>query len=172
MEMEEERKEEELLPMLRKISRGLNAQMEMHLKNADISGTQMYLLVYILKNHPQGTYLTQLCHETGVSKPTLSVMIKKLKENGYLCSGENPGDIRKKKVLPTEKLKKEGNAFIQKVDGLEAEICRVLDREEKAQLWLLEQKLLRQLTNMEHDKEHLDRRFIYREKCVETAQTV
>ena len=34
---------------------------------------------------------------------------------------------------------------------------------------MLEQKLLRQLTNMEHDEEKRDRRFIYREKCVDNS---
>ena len=41
-------------------------------------------MVYLLRHHPQGTYLTELCREIGVSKPTLSVLMKKLREKGYL----------------------------------------------------------------------------------------
>ena len=117
-----------------------------------MSGIQVYLLVYILRHHPEGTYLTELCHEIGVSKPTLSALIKKLREKDYLYFQENPEDIRKKKVLPTEKLLNEGEEFLQKARRMEAEIYSVFDGKEKEQLWKLEQKLLKQLSGMEHNE--------------------
>ena len=71
---------EELLFMMKKISLNLTAQLELNLKNKGMTGSQVYFLVYILRHHPDGTYLTELCREIGVSKATLSALIKKLRE--------------------------------------------------------------------------------------------
>ena len=75
-------------------------------------------------------------------------------------------------MIPTEKLKAEGNVFLQKAEGMESEICSVFSGQEKAEFWKLEQKLLTQLSGMEHEETKTDRRFIYREKSFTTAQTV
>lgn len=77
MKMTEDFKSEDLLFMMKKINLKLSAQMELRLKRKDITGVQVYFLVYILRHHPKGTYLTELYHEIGVSKPTLSALIKK-----------------------------------------------------------------------------------------------
>ena len=71
---------EELLFMMKRISLNLTAQMGLNLKRTNMTGVQAYFLVYILRHHPQGTYLTELCREIGVSKSTLSALIKKLRE--------------------------------------------------------------------------------------------
>ena len=78
--MTEEFRAEELIFVLKKIGLNLTAQMEADLKYKNMSGSQIYFMVYILRHHPQGTYLTELCHEMGVSKSTLSTLIKKLRK--------------------------------------------------------------------------------------------
>lgn len=109
-------------------------------------------MVYILRHHPDGTYLTELCREIGVSKATLSALIKKLREKGYLYFLPEPDDIRKKKVIPTEKLAAEREELLEKAGQMEAGICGVLDPKEQAQLWNLERKLLNQLSGGECDE--------------------
>ena len=89
-----------------------------------------------------------------MSKATLSALIKKMREKGYLYFLEDPDDVRKKKVLPTEKLVKDGNRFIQKADQMESEICSGLDRQEKIQLMNLEEKILTQLSRMEQNEKN------------------
>lgn len=145
---------EELLFMIKKICLDFSSQVETKLRYKSITGIQVYLLVYIMRHHPEGTYLTELCHEIGVTKSTLSTLIKKLRENGYLYFEENPNDIRKKKVLPTEKLKSEGESFLKKAGKMESEICDVLSQQEKLQMRDLEQKLLTQLTKMGDSEEN------------------
>lgn len=140
---------EELLFMMKKIGLNLTAQMELNLKNKNMTGVQVYFLVYILRHHPDGTYLTEVCREIGVSKATVSALIKKLREKGYLYFLADPEDVRKKKVLPTEKLMAEGKKFIQKAERMESEICSVFDQKEQVQLWNLERKLIRQFAGME-----------------------
>lgn len=152
--MEESFSMEELLFMTKKLSLNMVAQLELNLKSKSMTGVQVYFLVYILRHHPDGTYLTELCREIGVSKPTLSALIKKIKEKGYLDLRENPDDVRKKKVLPTDKLLAEGDRFIEKAVQMESKICSVLDENEKAQLMNLEEKLLRQFNRMEQNEKN------------------
>lgn len=170
--MEEDFRTERQLYLMRRISLNLTEQLELNLKDGNISGIQVYFLVYILRHHPEGTYLTELCREIGVSKSTLSVLIKKLRIEGYLCFQENPEDIRKKKVLPTEKLNAEKEQFLQKALQAEKEICGALDGREWEQLCMLEQKLLAQLARTEHEEMRTDGRYLSREKSFTTAETV
>ena len=167
--MEENFRTEKLLYLIRRISLNLTEQLELNLKYGNISGIQVYFLVYILRHHSEGTYLTELCREMGVSKSTLSTLIKKLRIEGYLCFQENPEDIRKKKVLPTEKLRAEREELLRKAEQAEKEIRGALDGREWEQLCMLEQKLLAQLVQKEHKEMRTDRRYLSREKSFTTA---
>lgn len=158
--MEDSFSTEELLFMMKKLSLNMTAQLELNLKNQSITGVQVYFLVYILRHHPNGTYLTELCREIGVSKPTLSALIKKLREKGYLDFQEDPDDVRKKKVLPAEKLLTEGDRFMKKADQMESEICSVLNGDEKEQLMNLEGKLLKQFYKMEQNEKNRQEVFL------------
>lgn len=144
--------EEEMLYMMKKISLNWTMQLKMNLKNNNMTGIQAYFIAYILRHHPEGTYLTELYREIGVSKATLSAMIKKLREEGYLYFAANSTDVRKKRVLPTEKLMAEREGFIKKTQKVETEIFDVLDQQEKRKLWELECKILKRYENMEHEE--------------------
>ena len=80
--MAEMPRSEDLFLMLKRISWTLTAQLELRLKERNMRGTQVYFLVYLLRRHPQGTYLTELSREIGLSKSTLSPLIKRLRESG------------------------------------------------------------------------------------------
>ena len=162
---------EELIYFMKKIGLDLAALMDCCLRNDELSGIQVYFLEYLLRHHSEGTYLTELCRETGMSKATLSALIKKLREKDYLYFRERPEDIRKKEVLPTKKLLEESEEFFIRTRQMEDEVCGALSQEEKMQLWGLEQKVLAQLMKMER-KEKKDRRLIYREKSFTAAGTV
>ncbi len=133
---------DELVSVIKRINCDLTAQLERNLKIKNMSGNQVYFLVYILRHHPDGTYLTELSHEIGVSKATLSALIKKARKNDYLCFYENPVDARKKKVCPTKKLLAEQSEFLQKADKLEAQFNNILSQQEQRELWKLGQKIL------------------------------
>ena len=150
--MADEFRAEKLIFMMKKVGLNLVSQLELNLKYQNMSGSQVYFMVYILRHHPKGTYLTELYREIGVSKSTLSTKKKKLRKEGYLCIEENPDDIRKKKLIPTKKLEAEGKEFLQKAEYMESEICNGLEPDERVQLYNLEQKILRHLAEMEHNQ--------------------
>ena len=139
--------------MMKKIGLDLASQVEMNLKCGGISGIQVYFMVYILRHHPKGTYITELCREIGISKATLSVLVKKLREKGYLCFRENPEDIRKKKVVPTKKLTAEGSELLRQAEQMESGICGMLNGKEKQRLCELEHKILKGLSKIEDGQE-------------------
>ena len=89
-----------------------------------------------------------------MAKSTLSELIKKLREKGYLYFERNPDDIRKKKVVPTEQLLNKAEELLKNADQIEAEIFSVLDRQERIQMWKLEKKLLMQLAKMEDNEKN------------------
>ena len=151
--MIEEFQTERLLLLLKKINIDMELRLEKALRKEDMSGTQAYFLVYILRHHPVGTYITELCHEIGVSKATLSTLAKKLREKGYLCFEENPKDVRKKKLVPTEKLTVQEEEFLSRAQQVEEKICQVLDLKERQQLWELEHKILIGLSEKENRQE-------------------
>lgn len=146
-------RKDEMVFLMKKINIDLEIRLEKALRRKNLSGTQVYFLVYILRHHPLGTYITELCREVGISKATLSVLVKKLREKGYLCFRENPGDVRKKMILPTEKLNEEGAEFLRQAERLEAEICGALEPGETQRLWELENKILTGLSETEKRQE-------------------
>lgn len=87
--MTEDSRVEELVYIMKKVGLNLTAQIDCCLGNQELSGVQTYFLVYFLRHHPEGTYLTEVCHETGMSKATLSALIKKLREKDIFVSGRS-----------------------------------------------------------------------------------
>ena len=170
--MAEMPRSEDLFLMLKRISWTLTAQLELRLKERNMRGTQVYFLVYLLRRHPQGTYLTELSREIGLSKSTLSPLIKRLRESGYLCFRENPSDVRRKRVCPTEKLLAEQRELLEKAGRMERELDTALNQRERLQLWRLGRKLLEHLEQPDRSEYETDRRMLEREEHMESVKTI
>ena len=138
-----------------------------------MTGIQVYFLVYILRHHVKGTYLTELYHEIGVSKATLSAMIKKLIKEGYLYFQENPEDIQeKRKCFRRKSLWQNKEEFLKRARQTEDKICSALNCQEKMKLRELEQKILEQCERTEHKEKKEDGRFYKHEKSFTAAGKV
>ena len=170
--MAEMPRSEDLFLMLKRISWTLTAQLELRLKERNMRGTQVYFLVYLLRRHPQGTYLTELSREIGLSKSTLSPLIKRLRESGYLCVQENPSDVRRKRVCPTEKLLAEQRELLEKAGRMERKLDTALNQRERLQLWRLGRKLLEHLEQPDRSEYETDRRMLEREEHEEHMESV
>ena len=170
--MSEKFQTEDLFMMFKKISWNLSSQLEFRLKDEEIRGTQVYFLVYILRHHLQGTYLTELSREIGLSKSTLSALVKRMRKSGYLCVRETPGDVRIKQICPTDKLLEEKEEFLRRTGKMEEELNESLNSEEKEQLRRLGKKLLDRLEQLESDETKTDRRLFEREKCNTAVKAV
>ena len=78
----------------------------------------------------------------------------KLEEKEYLYVCVEQEDIRRKKVLPTEKLMQEGAVFVEQARQMEAQICGALDAEEKREFWRLSRKILTRFSEMDCIRTH------------------
>src|SRR5699024_12659053 len=97
--MTERVRAEDLFFAIKRIGLDWTARMEMRFPGENITGIQVYFLVYILRHHPQGTYITEVCREIGVAKSTLSELVRKLKDKGYLAFDKKPEEIRRKGIM-------------------------------------------------------------------------
>lgn len=68
-----------------------------------LTAVQGHLLLYILLKGDSGTSLTAIHREFGYSKATLSNMLKRLREKGYVRVASCAGDDRLKLLFATEK---------------------------------------------------------------------
>lgn len=84
--------EEALLFKTKRIAIGIESEMNRQLKQYQLTAVQAFLIVHIYRAHSEGTFVTTLHREFGVSKATISGLIKKLREKGYL------------KLLPARKM--------------------------------------------------------------------
>ena len=156
---------EELILLIRKLNLDLTSWLESTLRYKGMSGFQVYFMVYFLRHHREGTYLTELCHETGVSKSALSGLIKKLRNAGDLSFQEDPQDIRRKELFPTPKLLEEGKEFLRKADEMENAFGGALEPGERRRLW----EILKRLADAGEGAIKEDRRLSYSEKSYTAA---
>ena len=86
--MKENISKEDLLLMVKRLDLSLDAHLNRVMGGQDLSGGQAAVLCYLLRHHPEGSCIRDLCLELGVSHATLSLMIKKLQEKGVpFCAG-------------------------------------------------------------------------------------
>ena len=73
------------------------------LKMDDLSASQSYLLYYLLLSEAPQSYASDIHIQLGLSKATLSSNLKALRQRGYIQTGSDPQDDRKKQIRLTEK---------------------------------------------------------------------
>lgn len=140
--MKEKISTEDLLLLVKQLDLSLEAHMNRSLGRRDLSGSQAAVLCHILRHHPEGSCIQELCGELGVTHATLSLMIKKMQEKGYLSVRADETDRRKKRVTATDKLFREDPYALKKSAQTEALICQTLDGQERRELYRLQKKLL------------------------------
>lgn len=142
--MEEALQGIELLMAVKKISLEIDRVVDWGGAQAELTPAQGFLLVYIWNYHRQGTSVTDIHKELGISKATVSGLIKKLRKKGYLSVEEVPDDDRQKKIVATRKLQSEaqyltermrqisrwafGDMYPEERDGLRRMLGQVLRR--------------------------------------------
>ncbi len=87
--------------MARQFNTALTQYGQENLGGLDITPAQSVLLAYLLERQDEELSLTEICAKTGITKATISAMLKALKNKGYLIMEAVPGDDRKKKICLT-----------------------------------------------------------------------
>ena len=130
----------------RQIGIGLDQLVNRSLSQADISGVQALTLLYILQNAEEGVSVTSLHLASGHSKATISRLVKRLWEKGYVSLEPSCEDGRQRLLYGTHE-GRQLKAFIeQSIASSEAQLYRGFSMAELTELERLQNKMLGNLS--------------------------
>lgn len=110
-----------------------------------LTAVQAHLLLYVLEHGEHGTSLTAIHREFGYSKATLSNMLKRLREKGYVRAASCAGDDRFKLLFATEK-GEQAHEFLQNaVKNIQQQVYGCFSEQELCTLDRLQKKMLHNL---------------------------
>lgn len=109
---------------------------------------QAHILQYILRHREHGTSLTAIHRDFGYSMATLSGMLKRLREKGYIRTETCAVDDRRKLLYPTEKGVQVQEFLDDTIRAIEGEMYSCFSPEELATLDCLQKKMLHHLADL------------------------
>ena len=113
-----------------------------------LTAVQAYILRYILYRNQRGTSLTEIHKAFGCSMATLSSVVKRLREKGYVRTECCAGDDRCKLLFATEKGQRVHADLDSTICAAEQRIYGCFSTEELLTLDRLQQKLLKNLVSL------------------------
>ena len=129
-------KEEKILGYIRQISATVDAHCRTTSDKMELTPMQCFCIVYIHENKGRDFCSTDLCDILGTSRASVSLLLKGLKQKGYLQMISVEGDDRKKQLELTPKAA-EFTAFLKKdmddldkalLEGIPAEDMPIISR--------------------------------------------
>ena len=129
----------------RQIGIGLDQLANSFLSRADITGVQALTLLYILQNAEEGVSVTSLHLASGHSKATVSRLVKRLWEKGYISLEPSPEDGRQRRLRGTEEGRQLRQFLEQSIARAEEQLYRGFSAAELRELERLQRKMLENL---------------------------
>lgn len=120
---------------------------------ATLTAVQAHILQYILRHCEHGTSLTAIHRDFGYSMATLSGMIKRLREKGYIRAETCADDDRRKLLYPTEKGEQIRDFLDGTIHTVEGEMYSCFSPEELTTLDRLQKKMLRHLAGLTQQRQ-------------------
>lgn len=118
------------------------------LAQSELTAVQAHILQYILGHSESGTTLTAIHREFDCSMGSLSCILKRLREKGYIRIEGCKSDDRQKLIFATEK-GEESSAFLNSALGsVKKRAYGCFTASELAQLDGLQKKMLRNLSEL------------------------
>ena len=131
-------------------NRWISIQMEQWvnrtLEPVGLTAAQASILLHVLNQGEEGTSLTAIHRAFGYSMPTLSGMLKRLREKGYLRVEPCADDDRCKKLLGTEKGRRLQRELEERSRQMEERLYSCFTSQELRDLDALQRKLLGHLS--------------------------
>lgn len=111
-----------------------------------LTAAQAYILLYVLGHSQEGTSLTSIHREFGYSMATLSGMLKRLREKGYVRVEPCGDDDRRKLLFGTQAGFVAHGALKRALAAAQSELCAGLSQDELEELGRLQSKMLHNLS--------------------------
>lgn len=138
-------------------SRQISIQMEQManccLAQAEITGVQAQMLLYLLRHSEGGISVTELHQITGYSKATVSSLVKRLREKGYIRMEPCLEDDRRRLFFSTEKGRQVQALLVDSIRKVEDLLYQGFSPEELSTLDGLQKRMLNNLRTFQtHSK--------------------
>lgn len=131
-------------------SRQINIQMDQlanqSLAATGLTGGQAHALLYILRHSEAGASVTGLHQASGYSKATISHLIKRLREKGYVRVEFCQEDNRRRLLFSTEKGRQVQCILEESIRGAEEQLYRGFSDQELSVLDNLQKRMLQNLS--------------------------
>ena len=131
--------------LLKQIKAALEQYERSNAKNLGITSGQCIMLNHLLSQDSKALYAKDIQKAFGISKATISTILKSLKKKGYLNTEGDIADDRKKRLVLTEKADEKQQEVEDFLKKRGEDMCRGISRQE---LQLTEQVLCRMLLNL------------------------
>ena len=136
-------------------ARKIGVRMELRFNEAlaqeKLTAPQALVVLYILAQGEQGSSLTDLSERSGYSKGTLSAVVKRLRQMGYLRCEPCMEDDRRRRRRATEQSRRAGPRAREALGRAEAQFYRGISREDLQTLERLQLQLLENLSQTAPD---------------------
>lgn len=116
-----------------------------YLAASDVTGVQAQMLLYILRHSETGVSVTDLHQISGYSKATISNLVKRLREKGYIRVEACEQDDRRRLLFSTEKGRRIQALLAASIRKVENSLYRGLSAEELSTLDQLQKRMLQNL---------------------------
>lgn len=126
----------------RQISILIEMRANQALSEHKLTAVQAHMLLYILHHSKEGTSLTAIHRELGVSKAALSSLVKRLREKGYVRVERCEGDDRRKLLFGTDKGRDIWASLEHSMRAVQERVYRCLSPQELAELDRMQKKML------------------------------
>lgn len=146
--MEEALGEYRIGSLLRQLNSSLIQYKAGETRLSDITPTQCILLHILLQEGREGICSSDICAESGLSRASISGILKLLRRKGYLTMESLPEDERRKKIVLTEKVYTVRNEIEEEIKNQLKCMCRGISEEE---LRLVEDVLQRMIHNLRNN---------------------
>ena len=147
-------KDDNILRLLKKLNLASEAAINRMFQENDLTAAQCDLLNYLLTHEGPGLSATQAHLDLGLSRASISTLLKRLKGKGYVTFEACPHDDRQKGIRLTEKARQMEFEMDRRAERLEKRLFCGFSAGEQRQL---EQMLLRMLMNIKPENEKYDK---------------
>ena len=131
-------------------SRQICIQMERlandYLAGADVTGVQAQMLLYLLRQGETGASVTDLHQVSGYSKATISNLVKRLREKGYVRAEPCREDDRRRLLFTTEKGRQQQELLMAAVRSVGDALYQGFSPEELSTLDRLQKRMLQNVS--------------------------
>lgn len=138
-------------PLIKRIHWGIDRRFNEILKEYDLTLSQANVLRFLRINKMQGNAVTQKDIEKhlNASNPTVSGLLDRLEDKGFINRVIDPKDARRRIVVYTDKLNEFDMKMINKLDSFEEFILTDLSDDEKEELFDMLEMMIERIKVLE-----------------------